>query len=135
MKTKLLTICLLLVTSQVFAEDNYNWKKIDVTLDGDYIYYGDIDSISKNESGNYNVWILENDKVKKQSTLIRTEINCRLHRKRWIHVEQYEYINAKGKKIGTFDFESLNQNQFSIWVTPKPNTISDSQVKFVCEKI
>ena len=135
MKTTFFTICLLLFTSQVFAEDNYSWEKIDATLDGDYIYYGDIDSISKNESGNYNVWILENDKVKKQSTLIRTEINCRLHRKRWIYVEQYEYINAKGKKRRTFDFESLNKNELSIWVTPKPNTINDSQVKFVCEKI
>ena len=46
---KLLTICLLLFSSQVFAENLFNWTYIATSEDGTK-YYADKNSIRKNKS-------------------------------------------------------------------------------------
>ena len=66
MKTKLLAICLLLVTSQVYAEELFDWTLISTDSEG-YKWYGHKDSIRKNKSENYIVWIILNNNNKERN--------------------------------------------------------------------
>ena len=88
MKTKLLTICLLLFTSQAFAI-NYNWTYIPTSGDNDW--YVDYTNIMKNKSGNKIVWTLVNSSL--GSDIATSEFDCKRLRMREIYVESYEYKN------------------------------------------
>ncbi len=134
MKIKLLTVCLLLVTLQVFAENRFNWTLISTsTADDGNKFYGDINSIRKNKSGNYVVWMLLNN-VEGDSVVTSEEYDCTRLRFRWVYVELYSHHYGKGKKKFTADTEELKPKGYTDWIYPKPNSNNYHKVNFVCEK-
>ena len=101
MKTKLLTICFLLVTSQAFAENRFNWELVSTSHDDSEKMYADKNSIRKNNSGHYIVWTLTNNLLGKfagESNIISQECDCAQFRYRRIYFENYSNHNGKGKK-------------------------------------
>ena len=130
MKTKLLTICLLLFTSQVFAENRFNWTHI-VTSDDGFKFYADKNSIRKNKSGNYIVWMLDNTS-EGYSLIGSEEYDCSNLRYRLVYSELYKNHYGKGEKISSFDTEQLKSIGKYYWVYPTPNTPNDHKVNWVC---
>ena len=130
MKTKLLTICLLLFSSQVFAENLFNWTYIATSEDGTK-YYADKNSIRKNKSGNYIVWMLDNTS-KRDSLIASEEYDCSNLRYRLVYAALYNNHYGKGEKIGSYDTEQLKSIGKYNWVYPTPKTPNDSKVNWVC---
>ena len=128
MKTKLLTICLLLFTSQVFAI-NYNWTYIPTSGDNDW--YVDYTNIMKNKSGNKIVWTLVNSSL--GSDIATSEFDCKRLRMREIYVESYEYKNGKGKLLHSVNFESLVKIGPGNWMHTKPGTIPQALISVICK--
>ena len=136
MKIKLLTICLLLFTSQVFAENIFNWELISASRDGAAKLYADKNSIRKNNSGHYIVWTLTNifqgvDAGK--SNVISQECDCAQLRYRWIYFENYSNHNGKGKKNFALDAEKIKAEGFYNWVYPKPTKNNYLLINWVCK--
>jgi len=137
MKTKLLTICLLLVTSQVFAENRFSWEFITKSTDGSQKFYIDKNSIRKNNSGHYIVWTLTNifqgvDAGK--SNVMSQEYDCALLRYRWVYFENYNNHYGKGKKNVSFDIEEIKASGYYNWRYPKPNKNNYRLINWVCKK-
>ena len=132
MKTKLLTICLLLFTSQVFAENEFNWTLIS-TNKSNAKYYADKNSVRKNNSGHYIVWMLDNAS-NGDSLIASEEYDCAHLRYRLVYAEIYNNHYGKGEKHSSFDTERLKSIGSYNWVYPKPNTPNYSKVNWVCKK-
>ena len=99
MKTKLLTICFLLVTSQVFADPDYKWKKM--TEAKTYFWYWDSKNLTKNKD-NYLMWVLYAHKYIEKgvgSQIALIEIDCAYNRYKNIYLETFEGRMGKGKLI------------------------------------
>ena len=99
MKTKLLTICLLLFTSQVFA----GWTFLSMYPDGVEYY---IDSERINNQGRYvTFWMLTNYPKKNQYGLLseahKYKVDCEKSRMKYLIVNDYEKKMGKGKIVGT----------------------------------
>ena len=136
MKINLLTIYLLLFTSQVFAENGFNWTLIS-TNENNTKYYADKNSIRKNNSGNYIVWMAVNyDKgdYAGSSHVSSQEYDCVQLRYRWLYFEQHSSHYGKGKKTLYIDAEELKTMGEYHWRYPKPNTNEYFQVNWVCKK-
>lgn len=137
MKTTLFAICLLLFTMQVSAEKKFTWELISSSTDGVGKVYGDRNSIRKNNSGNYIVWMAVNyDKgdYAGSSHVSSQEYDCVQLRYRWLYFEQHSSHYGKGKKTLYIDAEELKTMGEYHWRYPKPNTNEYFQVNWVCKK-
>ena len=136
MKTKLFTICILLFTSQLSAESQFTWEHITTSNDGGSTFYGDKNSIRKNSSGNYIVWVLVNNKTGKyegESRIISQEHDCAQLRYRWVFVEAYRNHYGKGEEYLSMDTEEIKSLGYYKWRYPKPNSNEYHQVNWVCQ--
>tara|TARA_Y100000996_G_C22514943_1_gene640017 strand:- start:1084 stop:1482 length:399 start_codon:yes stop_codon:yes gene_type:complete len=131
MKIKLFVICLLLFSTQIFAESKFTWELISTSVGGDK-YYGDRKSIRKNSSGNYIVWTLNNGSDGK-STIFSEEYDCNQLRYRWLYIEFYTNHYGEGRKTASFNTEKLKSMDHGEWVYPKPNSNNDHKVNWVCK--
>ena len=137
MKTKLLTICLILFTSQVSAENEFTWELISTSVVGGSKVYADKNSIRKNNSGNYVVWVLLNlnqGEFAGQSSIMSEEHDCTRLRYRWLYVERYSKHYGKGE-VKEFDTEQLKSSGYYKWTYPKPNSNAYHTINWVCKNI
>ena len=83
---------------------------------------------SKDKSGNYIVWMLDN--TSKDSLIASEEYDCSNLRYRLVMLHSITIIMEKGK-IGSYDTEQLKSIGKYNWVYPTQNTY-DSKVNWVC---
>ena len=126
MKTKLLTICLLLFTSQVFAA----WHKVDENNEGTEFYL-DFDKMRKH-SGYIYIWSVDNylkpGKYGIISEKIYNEIDCKKLRVRFL--SGTFHTKPMGEEPATIH-EMRNLNQ---WISYNPGTSGETLLKAACSK-
>tara|TARA_Y100000817_G_C16776972_1_gene508773 strand:- start:437 stop:820 length:384 start_codon:yes stop_codon:yes gene_type:complete len=124
MKTKLLTICLLLVTSQVFAA----WHKVSENTDG-MEFYLDFDNMRKH-SGYIYIWSIDNylkpNKYGILSEKIYNEIDCKKLRVRYLSGTFHEQPMGEGP-ASIHEMNNLNQ-----WTSYPQGTSGDTVLKAAC---
>jgi len=133
MKTKLLIIFVFFFASQVFAEQGYDWTPISSSTNDRSEFYGDKNSIRKNKSGNYIVWVLANDGKERDSFITSEEYDCAQLRYRWLYLEHYTDQYGKGKIDYSFDTEQLKSGNHHKWFYPKPGSNNYHKVNWVCK--
>ena len=133
MKTKLLTIFLLLIIPKVFGYDA-NWTLVGKDVNNTDIFL-DFETITKNESSNYNTWLLINHS-EGYSSLNSYEIDCQHFRTRITYFEAYSKYYAKGKKTIEFTTEDIQKKHPELykWFYEKPGSYSYDATKKVCSK-
>ena len=125
MKTKLLTICLLLFTSQVFA----GWTQVAKNVDGT-IFYLDLDRTK--EHNGYMYYYMLGDyltpKVGDLSVQYYRQVDCKSNRYREISFIFYK--QSMGKGTGDVD------NKIGDWETASSNlnTINNTVHKIICNR-
>ena len=123
MKTKLLTISLLLFSSQVFA----GWTQIAENVEGT-IFYLDFDRIKKHNG--YTYYYMLGDYLTPQvgdlSVQYYRQVDCKSYRYREISFVFYKQSMGKGA--------SKEDNKMGDWKTSSKNTINYIASEIICNR-
>ncbi len=115
MKIKLLAICLLLLSSQVFADPDYKWKYM---AEGKtYFWYWDSKNLTE-KNDNYLLWVLYDNKYIEKgigSQVALIEIDCAYNRYKNIYIESYDGQMAKGRMLHKMSSEDLPDHDLWKW--------------------
>lgn len=125
MKSKLITIYLLLVTSQVFAE----WEKVDQNIDGTEFYL-DFDTMRKH-SGYIYIWSVDNylkpnDGI--MSEKLYNEIDCKEFKVRYLTGSFHAQPMGEGPAA------NLKMTGLNEWESYAPGSSGEHILKVVCSK-
>ena len=126
MKT-LLTLFVLSLSFSVTAND-FNWKKITSSTDGDN-YYVDVSSIKKIDNKAFFLRLtdyIEPTQYGKLSSIVYVEINCTTLSSRYLQDRYYVFPMGRGEPANVI-------NEKSQWSEAKKGSVGEFLNQFVCD--
>ena len=135
MKKTILTLLVILISTNTLHSASFNWTKVATTIDGDTVWYYDKKSVFK--VGSYKFyWQLANyvkNYDEDKSVISHSMVNCDTYEMKWISYTGYAGHMGKG----TITFESIVPEadiEYFKWNYFDPKTTSQGAVlKKVCK--